>query len=193
MKVVLHALWLSALASCYGATPLRASASEAFVYADFDGDHQLDRRAVAYRGGAYRMDDSAEPGFGNPFQPLRLLARDVDHDADLDLILRDDLTRANLTLFLNDGHGHFEPTEASLEADADAEDELHDDSPRLPSCFGAWDGRGGPIDAHLTSGVAACEVTSEPAPPVSLGGSVRQVWQASSGRAPPSLPFSTLV
>ena len=61
----------------------------AWTAADFNGDHRPDIARLAVT------------------QPALLLPVDLDHDADLDLVLHEALTERPVAVWLNDGHGRF--------------------------------------------------------------------------------------
>jgi hypothetical protein len=97
---------------------------DSFAFADLDGDRHADMAIAHPRGrvdGAYRYQIeivlSAQP-YGafeiesGPVAGLRITARDVDGDHDLDLVITDAFTRETVGVWINDGNGQFTRAEA---------------------------------------------------------------------------------
>jgi hypothetical protein len=109
----------SAHAPGYAPTELASSRGGAhFVFADLDGDRNPDmalvemqsqRSADADYSIHVRLSAGAESAIGvdGPLGGLRLAARDVNGDDNLDLIVTSNLDANFVEVLLNDGHGNF--------------------------------------------------------------------------------------
>lgn len=87
--------------------------------ADFDGDSIVDLAGVSVgeTSGAFQIGSArlASPGSHAGFAQARILpsvqltlqARDLDHDQDLDLVLREVFTNRRLAVWTNSGRGEF--------------------------------------------------------------------------------------
>jgi hypothetical protein len=89
-----------------------------FVFADLDGDQKPDLASVEMQSQSPEATDysihlqfshGSESAIGvrAPFGGLRLAARDVNGDDNLDLILTSNLDASFVEVLLNDGHGNF--------------------------------------------------------------------------------------
>lgn len=87
--------------------------------ADLDGDNKLDGAVVLKTGpfltpGSFQIDlhftgrDNANIAFQSSESDITVVALDIDHDGDIDLVIEQPLTRKRLQLWINDGHGNFE-------------------------------------------------------------------------------------
>jgi hypothetical protein len=100
------------------------TAGRPFVWSTAVGDLNADGRAdyaVADRvgrraSGAEFLVEFSISGIGSrsvrfdaPDEALAVSLRDVDHDHDLDLVVTALVSRAVVGVWLNDGHGHFQP------------------------------------------------------------------------------------
>jgi len=95
-----------------------------FTMADFTGDTHPDLATVELNGvdsvsALYVIDVRFSEGgrqflrLKAPFGGLFMTAKDVTGDGNLDLVIRAATSGAPLTIFLNDGHGHFTATDPS--------------------------------------------------------------------------------
>ncbi|MGB7437192.1 MAG: VCBS repeat-containing protein [Candidatus Acidiferrum sp.] len=89
-----------------------------FVFADLDGDRKPDMALVEMQGqgapnGNYsihvKLSAGSESAIGvaGPMGGLRVAARDVNGDDNLDLIVTSELDANFIEVLLNDGHGNF--------------------------------------------------------------------------------------
>jgi hypothetical protein len=89
-----------------------------FVFADLDGDQKPDLASVEMQRQRPEATDysihlqlshgvESAIGVRAPFGGLRLAARDVNGDDNLDLILTSNLDASFVEVLLNDGHGNF--------------------------------------------------------------------------------------
>jgi len=97
--------------------PLRPAEVQ-FVIADLDGDRKPDlalvelgsqRSAKTNYSIRFRFSAGAESAIGvsAPFGGLRVAARDVNGDDNIDLIVTSNLDESFIEVLLNDGHGNF--------------------------------------------------------------------------------------
>jgi hypothetical protein len=94
-------------------------ANPGFAIADFDGDRQPDLATVEMERGApsgharysirlrLTSGDSQVLGVTAPAGGLRIVARDVNGDNALDLLVSTAWQHQQIAIFLNDGHGNF--------------------------------------------------------------------------------------
>ena len=89
-----------------------------FVFADLDGDRipdlaqvesQNPRSATANYSIHVKLSAGVESAIGvsGPMGGLRVAARDVNGDNNLDLVVTSDIDSSFVEVFLNDGHGNF--------------------------------------------------------------------------------------
>ena len=89
-----------------------------FVFADFDGDRipdlaqvesQNPRSAITNYSIHVKLSAGVESAIGvsGPIGGLRVAARDVNGDDNLDLVVTSNLDSSFIEVFLNDGHGNF--------------------------------------------------------------------------------------
>ena len=96
-----------------------ASFNSAFAIADFDGDRKPDLATVEIQGGSsssttrysirFRLTAGATQSFGvsAPAGGLQIMARDVNGDDALDLLISTAWLHQQVAVLLNDGHGNF--------------------------------------------------------------------------------------
>jgi hypothetical protein len=89
-----------------------------FVFADLDGDQKPDLALVEMQGQSpeatnysihfqFSRGNESAIGVRAPYGGLRVTARDVNGDDNLDLILTSNLDASFMEVLLNDGHGNF--------------------------------------------------------------------------------------
>ena len=84
------------------------------IFADFDGDHQPDQAELGSQG-AYKSIHVSLTSTANSYlyfdshtsESGRLLAADIDHDLDTDLIWISTIEPLTAVVWLNNGQGHF--------------------------------------------------------------------------------------
>jgi hypothetical protein len=95
-----------------------ASGGEHFVFADLDGDRQPDMALVEMQSQRFananysirvRLSAGEEWAIGvnGPAGGLRLVARDVNGDDTIDLVVTSNVDGSFIEVLLNDGHGNF--------------------------------------------------------------------------------------
>ena len=100
---------MSALLALFAFSAFPASAQNAWVVADFDGDQKPDLVTLAGAPGsipgirAALFDDGAL-ALSNRFQHQSLRVRDLDGDSDRDIVVQ---SGSAVSVWLNDGTGHF--------------------------------------------------------------------------------------
>lgn len=96
-----------------------------FVFADLDGDQKPDLALVEMQGQSLETTNysirlqfsrgmESAIGVRAPFGGLRVAARDVNGDDNLDLILTSNLDSSFIEVLLNDGHGNFSVASADV-------------------------------------------------------------------------------
>jgi len=92
-----------------------AALGSLIVYSDFDGDNQLDRAELLSNGGRKSVHISLSSSRGadltfdaGPANCGSLLAVDIDHDNDLDLVWVSQKKSQPSVVWINDGRGRFE-------------------------------------------------------------------------------------
>jgi hypothetical protein len=100
------------------AQPVTALSGPTLAAADFDGDNKPDGAVLLspdlFRGQSnpqvelhFTARNNADITLAPSDAPLSLIALDIDHDGDVDLIVEQSLTHKRLQIFINDGHGDF--------------------------------------------------------------------------------------
>jgi hypothetical protein len=122
-----------------------------------------------------------------PFGGLRITAKDLTGDGNLDLVVHVGRSPVPAAVLLNDGHGHFSPAEPSAFARVASGDTPGPEFTAKHFCFGAT-----PASSESrTVGLRSAFDRNPPAPRCSLFPTHRRMLIASSfffdaGRAPPS-------
>jgi len=91
----------------------------ALAIADLDKDNKPDGAVLleatpCFGTGRFQVDlhftdrDNARITFQSSESNLAVVALDIDHDGDIDLVIEQSLTHKGLQVWLNDGHGNFE-------------------------------------------------------------------------------------
>jgi hypothetical protein len=134
----------SAPISTAGVFPTQAAPALGLTLADFTGDThpdlatvQLDR--VDAENAHYSLDIRLTEGgrqilrLTAPFGGLMINPKDVTGDGNLDLVIQSTRTRRVVAVFLNDGHGHFNPAEIAHFSKALASDSFPFSLTRKPA------------------------------------------------------------
>ena len=98
-------------------TNLAAPFDRSLAVADFDNDQKPDGAVLVGSGGIYpasfRIElhltahENTELAFESSQTALELVALDIDHDGDTDVIVQQAFTHQRLSVWINDGHGTF--------------------------------------------------------------------------------------
>jgi len=138
------------------AAPARLATLASFpVFSDFDGDQRLDRAELFSSG----LHKSIHVSLGNSWESQlyfdsdtcahgSLLAGDIDHDSDLDLIWISETTPLLAVVWLGDGQGHFKVA-----------NETQAYTPALSSLLGNG-AETGVADGQASPGSLACVLSS---------------------------------
>lgn len=109
----------SAAASTEGRASSSSAFNSVFAIADFDGDREPDLATVEVESGdsptatrysiRFRLTTGAGQNFGvlAPAGGLQIVARDVNGDDAVDLLISTAWLHQEVAVLLNDGHGHF--------------------------------------------------------------------------------------
>ena len=126
---------------------VQAAAPEPWVLADVDGDLSPDliQGRPTLEQGEWRiaaLDVESAPASlplrARFLEALRLVPRDLDNDADLDLIVYQDFGARRVGVWINDGHGVFQPASpATLGPTPLADHDVTADA-RTPPRPGGW-------------------------------------------------------
>src|SRR5215813_1043552 len=98
-------------------TNLAAPFDRSLAVADFDNDQKPDGAVLVGSGGIYPANfrielhltahENTELAFESNQTALELVAMDIDHDGDTDVIVQQAFTHERLSVWINDGHGTF--------------------------------------------------------------------------------------
>lgn len=168
-----------------------------FVFADLDGDRIPDLAQVETKSQKWRTSDysirvklsggrESAIGVSGPLGGLRLTARDMNGDDNVDLVVTADADPGFVRVLLNDGHGNFSPSAPEQFTGLESEQGKMFTLPAAPQADRATLARPSPepgIPGSCRGGLmfSAQEVSPEPAQKALCGGIAR-----ASGRSPPA-------